>query len=365
MLNESALLKKRQFAEERAARLRDPRARCVGIDKEALAHQVQEKEAMKKLEGDRNQYFDQQRVLMDKHAQVLQREVAGVRADRERDTQSFRESFQKKQMSREWDLNDPARLKQGLPARVNDTDPRTGPSGLQKFEGEDLDAGERRRLQAAQQKEWTQQQTDEKLMKKWMEADATRQYEDRAEEVAYRTHQVQTAVANQRHEAAVTTAEFNKALAEQKRQEKLKSRFDNTQKNLEEVDNMMRSDFLGETGASTMGGAKDKVNSTFKGMTGNQRHTILAEQEAQREDLRQRRLLEAEDGKQQDMQEKMHTRMAMTLDRQRDRERKQAAQQLGRDRQQQAADARDKKKSLDEVYTNAIGEEYFVYGKCL
>jgi len=58
-------------------------------------------------------------------------------------------------------------------------------------------------------------------------------------------------------------------------------------------------------------------------------------------------------------------RMAMTLDRQRERERRDAARALGEERLRQAEEAKSRKKDLDATYSNAIGEEYFVWGKCL
>ena len=124
-------------------------------------------------------------------------------------------------------------------------------------------------------------------------------------------------------------------------------------------ENLINSDLLAE---NTNG---RPVRSDFKGMTPEQRAAILEEQAQQREAARQRKLQEAEAAKQQDMQEAMMTRMAMTLDRQRDRERREAAKQLGEERKRQASEARDRKKELDGVYANAVGEEYFVYGKCL
>ena len=48
-------------------------------------------------------------------------------------------------------MSDPTSLKNALPARVGDDDGRNSVSGAQKFEGEDLLAGERRKVQLAQQ----------------------------------------------------------------------------------------------------------------------------------------------------------------------------------------------------------------------
>ena len=71
----------------------------------------------------------------------------------------FRSTFQKPEHAREYDLNDPEAMKNDLPARVSDDDPRM-------FDGEDLTAEERRELQKKQMQTWIAQQTREKAEKK-------------------------------------------------------------------------------------------------------------------------------------------------------------------------------------------------------
>ena len=71
MLSESSLEKKRKFQEERTARLLDPRIRVLGVDKKALDEQIEEKNRVKELEKQREQFFDRQALMMDKHAQCF------------------------------------------------------------------------------------------------------------------------------------------------------------------------------------------------------------------------------------------------------------------------------------------------------
>lgn len=47
----------------------------------------------------------------------------------------FRKVFQRPEDRREFDLYDPDGMKKSLPIRLNDDDPRMGPSSIQKFEG--------------------------------------------------------------------------------------------------------------------------------------------------------------------------------------------------------------------------------------
>jgi hypothetical protein len=71
-------------------------------------------------------------------------------------------ALQGKHGTREWDLNDPTTLRQSSPARVSDADPRCGPSGMQRFAGEDLSKAAREAAQQAQCDAWWRAQLAEK-----------------------------------------------------------------------------------------------------------------------------------------------------------------------------------------------------------
>lgn len=366
MLSDTAVEKKRRLAQERADRLKDPKQRALGIDCAALDAQVREKAERDRQEKERNEFYDRQALLMDKHACVLQKEANEIRTRREKDVVDFRTTFQKKQAARDYDLEDPKRVTTDIPGRVHDDDPRNGPSGLQKFSGEDLDASNRRRVQQQQIKDWSQQQIDEKLAKKWMEAEGNRTFEDRVEETNFRTYQVEQNIAAQRRQRDVSQAEFNKALAEQKRREALRDKNIRTKQNVEEIYNMLDSDFLNEQEGTVTSLGELIKSERFRGFTDDKRKKILEEQERQREELRQRKLQDAEDERQFAQQEQMQLRMANALDRQRNRERRTELELLNAERRSQAVDASERKKNLDKVYENAVGENYFKHwGNCL
>ncbi|ORC86936.1 putative flagellar protofilament ribbon protein [Trypanosoma theileri] len=353
--------KKTLFMMQRAERLKDPKVRHMGIDKQALDDQVREKEALRRLEQERNDFFDRQALLMDRHAQALQKEVQEIRVSREKELQDYRETFQKKEMRREWDLNDPRWKAKELPARVGDDDPRTGVSSMQKFEGEDLDYKDRRSLQQRQQRDWAQQQVEEKLAKKWMEQEANRAFDERNEEVNHRIYEVEQGIAEQRRLIQKNQAEFNKALAEQKRREAIRDKEEETRKALEEIRFHLEGDFLNETETMVSNlGAKVK-SERYKGMTAAEKEKLLQEQAAQREAMRRRRLLEVEEEKQWAQQENLQLRMANALERQRERERRAEREALHAERKKQKEAAEVRRKNLDELYTNAVDEDYFKY----
>ncbi|EKG08336.1 flagellar protofilament ribbon protein, putative [Trypanosoma cruzi] len=353
--------KKRLFMMQRAERLRDPKVRHMGIDKEALDDQVREKEALRRLEKERNEFFDRQALLMDRHAQALQKEVNEIRAGREKELKDYRETFQKKHMRREWDLNDPTWKVKDLPARVGDDDPRNGVSSLQKFEGEDLDFKNRRREQQLQQRDWAQQQVEEKLAKKWMEQEANHAFDERNEEVNRRIYEVERNIAEQRRLSHKNQAEFNKALAEQKRREAIRDKEEDTRKGLEEIRYHLEGDFLNET-ETMVGELGKKVKSDrYKGMTAEQKEQLYKDQALQRDAMRRRRLLEVEEEKHWGQQENLQLRMANALERQRERERRAEREAVAAEQKKQKEAAEIRRKKLDELYTNAVDEDYYKY----
>lgn len=357
---DAAIQKKRLFTEERAARLRDPRQRHMGIDRLALDEQAKEKAAMKALEEARDKFYDQQALEMDKHAMMLQQEVDQVRRSRNTEVEAYRKTYQRKDMTREWDLNDPRRIINSLPARCMDIDPRCGPSSGQLFAGEDLAAAERRRAQMRQLQRWTEEQMEEKAVRKWNEKDVDRQYEERAEEIAHRTFLIEQHAAEQRKKMLQTTAQFNREMAEQKKRENSNRRQREVSKNLEEMQNTLKSDFMVEDVEQT------RTVADFKGMTPAQLAAVRAEQDRQRDEERRRKLAELEEERRRDAQAAMDTRMSITLDRQRERERREARQQLAAEHRMQSEQAKARRAYLDDTYRNAIGEEFFEpLGKCM
>ncbi|CCW71352.1 unnamed protein product [Phytomonas sp. Hart1] len=353
--------KKQLFLHQRAERLRDPKIRHMGIDRQALDEQVREKEALKRLEKEREDYYDRQALLMDRHAVALQQEVNKIRAEREKDLSEYRQTFQKNEQRREWDLNDPQAKVKELPARVSDDDPRNGPSSLQKFEGEDLDFHERRAAQQRQQHEWAQQQTEEKLAKKWMEQEANCAFDNRNEETNYRTYQIERNIAEQRRLRDTCTADFNKKLAEQQRQEGIRAKEEDTRLGLEEIAYLTSCDFLNErqTVMSKLGETVKGEN--YKCLSESQKNKLRAEQEEQLHELRRRRLLEVEESKQWAQQENMQLRMGQALDRQRNRERKAELKDLGEYQKKQSIADKYRTANLNELYTNQVDEDYFKY----
>lgn len=81
------------------------------------------------------------------------------------DLVEFREREQQPFTRREWDIHDPEVVRKGQPARVSDDDPRCGPSSMQCFAGEDLNAVARQKLQKENNKHALEEQRNERNKK--------------------------------------------------------------------------------------------------------------------------------------------------------------------------------------------------------
>jgi hypothetical protein len=86
---------------------------------------------------------------------MMDRQVVRDRKDKLKEIDEYRKKNQQPHQRRDFDLNDPQKLKKGKPARVGDYDPNCGPSTAQQFEGEDLAQKKRIGLQQEQMRVWT------------------------------------------------------------------------------------------------------------------------------------------------------------------------------------------------------------------
>jgi len=121
---------------------------------------------LKRAELERERAHSTAAHALDRRLVVLEQRRHEIQSDVNKNVVAFRAERQAKETRREYDLSDPSGLRASYPARMGDDDPRTGPSGAQKFAGEDLDAGERRLRQTAQASQWYAEQAAAKEAKR-------------------------------------------------------------------------------------------------------------------------------------------------------------------------------------------------------
>jgi len=356
-----ATAKRQQLEKDRMIRVFDAKARTIGVDKDALDVQKEEKERLALVNKQRDYFLDAQLNATDQHAVYLAQQVQDQNYAIAKDTNLYRDRFQKANSAREWDLNNPAHLREDLPARIGDDDPRCGPSSMQKFYGEDLDARDRKKRQQELQKQWLDQQMEEKNMIDWLEKSRSHQLQDRNEELNFRSKNINDLIKAQKTTETKATAEFNKALAAQKGREKMKQRKQDTLDNFEEIRNWLDSDLLTENPMSTL-----NVNDPsrfkqyhMKGIPPEAKQAVLNEQACQRDDLRKRREQEAIDDAVHALALNHLASQSLAREAELEEKKQAAVKLLCEDWEHQATVAATNRTRLNETYTNVISDEWW------
>lgn len=148
----------------------------------------------------------------DKIAMLLQQRQNADIHELNRAQNDFRSLHQQANSRREFDLYDPDALKKDKPARVHDDDPRCGVSGIQKFEGEDLNNKARTKFQQEQLREWSEQQLKEKEDAKHNQSQADRLYELKMRELDQRAMDLQNAEDQCRKAINESVKDYNRSL---------------------------------------------------------------------------------------------------------------------------------------------------------
>ena len=124
----------------------------------------------------------------------------------------FRQLYQQPFNRREFDLCDPEGLRKDKPSRVTDDDPRCTISGLQRFDGEDLNNEARIEFQKEQMREWLQQQMDEKNKAKNNLTEANRLHDLKRIELDERALALVKAEKDCQRNIKLATSNYNLAL---------------------------------------------------------------------------------------------------------------------------------------------------------
>uniref|UniRef100_A0A8C5U6W1 RIB43A domain with coiled-coils 2 n=1 Tax=Malurus cyaneus samueli TaxID=2593467 RepID=A0A8C5U6W1_9PASS len=251
----------------------------------------------------------------------------------------FHKNFQKPETRREFDLNDPQALKKDLPARVSDDDPRCSVSGMQKFEGEDINSEKRKKFQQEQLREWSlQQQKDVKnaLADQKFEDDL---YDKFRIELDRKIMEEQRKEEESRRIICTATKNFNKIQAAELDYKNELEKAQKIKDDMDEITSLLRGDLLNENPEQAIGrsGKHPVLVDRWKGMTQEQ---LMAIREAQKEQV----------------QEKLRVReQERRTDAEWDRQRLQAARTLLLFERQQQRENRVHRQDLDDV--NAVLSE--------
>ncbi|CAF4898337.1 unnamed protein product [Rotaria sp. Silwood1] len=212
-LKEKAAIERRRRAEkERQGRIFNAKYRQIGVDKEALDQQIQDRQWMEDLEQKRAAAFAKDSIRNDTITQLLQRRQEFDERENNRALNEFRALHQQPPAQREWDLNDPDFLKKDMPARVSDDDPRCGIASLQKFQGEDLNSRARNKYQQEQLREWSRLQQEDHQRTQQQQQAADRLFNAKQNELDQRSVELQRAEEECRKAINESIKNYNDAL---------------------------------------------------------------------------------------------------------------------------------------------------------
>jgi len=347
---------------EEAARKKiffDDKQRRMGVDTDAIAQQIREKEEVKVAAKEEDKQY---RHTVESFVEKL----SVLDADRVRYHQQKAYAVgqhQKNTSVKDSDtfyLNDPDQTKKDVPPRTEDA--QEVPScALQKFDGEDLAKNERIKSQQAELRKWCQQIEAEKHEHSAAEKESVQKYVEERDAALKRMEAVEANKRAQGKQSSVRCAKANlQQMAEKESREEDARRNEATAAEIE-VEQMVKSKFLNETWDSTVrsGDGKRFIPYNFKGFSQEQRQSILDEQSAQIKD----HLLTAKqlEQKEQDYNEEQveYARKALLQLRNAQRLKQQNSTELAATHKAQITETHQKTEQLDAVYANKVTPAFF------
>jgi hypothetical protein len=105
---------------------------------------------------------------------------------------------------------------------------KEGVSGCKVFDGEDLEYQDRIKLQQMQQKSWVEQQKFEKEKKSEEEREEERKYAEQTHSITRMRSMLEAEHEQKRKDMNKMMMEYNKSLAQQKKDREMKNKYDET-----------------------------------------------------------------------------------------------------------------------------------------
>eukprot|EP00002_Diphylleia_rotans_P022712 TRINITY_DN4454_c0_g2_i1.p1 TRINITY_DN4454_c0_g2~~TRINITY_DN4454_c0_g2_i1.p1 ORF type:complete len:276 (+),score=67.44 TRINITY_DN4454_c0_g2_i1:57-884(+) len=241
--------RRRLAEEERKKTIFDPFKRQYGVDMEGLEKQIQEKKQANEAEEFRQTYFQTMLQEQERMVDFQEQDRQEFRKKQIEDIIAFRKEQQKFDSRREFDLNDPEYLKKSIPARVGDTDPRTGPSSLQMFSGEDLTYPQRKVAQQTQVRVWVNESAQEKSKRKAEEKALEMQYHEMERSLLDQAAHVESQLHQTRTMELHSLKETHQNQATMKRQKELDMRIHEAKMAEAEINYTLNTDLMTENPA--------------------------------------------------------------------------------------------------------------------
>ncbi|XP_016399696.1 RIB43A-like with coiled-coils protein 2 [Sinocyclocheilus rhinocerous] len=335
---------------QRRERIFDDNVRTIGVDKDALDHQVKELREKDQRQANEFKIYADELLCSDRVACVLeQRQKKDERLLNEAIVQ-FRQQFQQPASRREFDLNDPELLKKQEGVRI-----------LPGLPGEDLAQKDRLRKQQEQLRAWTLQKQDELERAKQQLHQEMHQYDQSRLALDNRALELQKMEDQSKKATAIATKDFNLALAAEITNRHLQEHHEEEENNQTDILNQLNGDLLMENPEQNISvlGLSRLRKDYYKGMSPKELQQYTQYQLQQAED-RKHAVMEQQEKELQEHHERMTSaRAALLLERQHARINKELRRAMDNTNAQLAQTHDAQKKHLQDVYTNIPDERYF------
>ncbi|OXU28177.1 hypothetical protein TSAR_003628 [Trichomalopsis sarcophagae] len=377
----AAIERKRRIEEERKARIFNPRIRRIGIDKEYLDRQVEEKKRLQDLQREQECRLDEALLRNSQLAIVHEKRLDEERRKLNKELNTFRQTHQKPEFRRDFDLYDPELLKKSKPPGEDGVDPglasaqkfvpeylsnhkpvnrRFNP--VRRFEGEDENLVARLREQREQMQSWIMQQVQERRLAEREKRDTEQAYQEALLSRDRRALALEHMELECRRRLSEATARFNRALAQEKAERKRCRALQDNEAARAEIYNHVTGDFLTEPKdqAESVHGPKKLLVTRYKGMTSEQLKVIRDEQARQMEEIQRMRAEENEKNEEWNRLMNGNARAAESYQRELDRRRAELNRQIAEENLRLAEQQRSQQDYLNRhVYKNKPGPEFY------
>ncbi|KAM9377966.1 RIB43A-like with coiled-coils protein 2 [Pholidichthys leucotaenia] len=207
-LARASLDRRRNREAERKERIFNDKMRTIGVDKEALNMQVKEKKEQEEALKREQSAQDADMLHNTKVACILYNKQVKVKCEMEKAMVNYRDQHQQPRNRREYDLNDPDRIR-----KIDQGDAELMLPGLV---GEDVESKSRVQRQREQLREWLIQQQRERAMEKHQETLEERHYDQSRMEMNNKLEQLHSLEMEKRKLVAIATKNYNLAKIEEK-----------------------------------------------------------------------------------------------------------------------------------------------------
>lgn len=248
-----------------------------------LQRQITDKAKQRELQAEAQRRFEEQLATMQSVIHNKEIELEKRRKIIQSDLNYYRCTYQGIEQRREFDLNDPNKIKNAKPIRSADNDINLGISSAQIFAGEDINFMDRRQKQRDQQLAWLNQQIAERRRAEEAREAAKRYMEDIIKTNELRLNEMAIAEKRIREEKVQAIRDFNHELARRKEENRVRKKIEKNEDDMAEIYNMVTSDMLTENPdcAQSRTNPFKKIAFMYRGMTVDELEKFRKEQNQQ------------------------------------------------------------------------------------